>query len=343
MADNYIKIKIRRGNSADWVKEDPLLDLGEIAADLDKHLLKVGNGVSHWSALPYYSLGVVDNLEDGGTDKALSAEQGKELKELIDDKADSSELRTLETTLRELIRDKDIDIIDKMASVRSTTRADAALSANQGRLLWEAIDDIPTSAGQPGQAATIEIGNVATGESGTQAKVENVGTKSAAKLNFTIPRGADGANGVTPTIKAGTVTTLPAGSNAEVSATTSGTTTTFSFKIPKGDTGAGGSGSSVELVNDLEHTDTDKALTANQGKVLGDKIKGMGIFGMGYTVTKFTKTFDKPEEITFEDGVTCTLIWDGSRLNRIVASTGERIFIDYDDYGKIIGRRVERS
>lgn len=51
----------------------------------------------------------------------------------------------------------------------------------------------PGEPGQDGQAATIQVGTVTTGEPGTQAIVENVGTESEAIFNFTIPRGADGS------------------------------------------------------------------------------------------------------------------------------------------------------
>ena len=51
--------------------------------------------------------------------------------------------------------------------------------------------------GADGKAATITIGTVTTGAAGTSAKVENVGTDNAAKLNITIPRGATGAQGAT--------------------------------------------------------------------------------------------------------------------------------------------------
>lgn len=49
--------------------------------------------------------------------------------------------------------------------------------------------------GAPGAAATITIGNVTTGAAGSAATVTNAGTVNAAKLNFTIPRGATGATG----------------------------------------------------------------------------------------------------------------------------------------------------
>jgi hypothetical protein len=49
--------------------------------------------------------------------------------------------------------------------------------------------------GPAGAAATIEIGEVVTGEAGTSAAVQNVGTDTAARLNFTIPRGEKGLVG----------------------------------------------------------------------------------------------------------------------------------------------------
>lgn len=59
--------------------------------------------------------------------------------------------------------------------------------------------------GTDGVAATIEVGTVTTGAPGTQASVTNSGTESAAVLDMTIPRGADGASGVTD-VTAGTPT-----------------------------------------------------------------------------------------------------------------------------------------
>lgn len=57
--------------------------------------------------------------------------------------------------------------------------------------------------GDPGKAATIQVGNVTTGAAGTPASVSNVGTDEAAIFDFAIPRGdkgADGADGITPHI-----------------------------------------------------------------------------------------------------------------------------------------------
>lgn len=51
--------------------------------------------------------------------------------------------------------------------------------------------------GDPGAAATIAVGTVTTGAAGSSASVTNVGTSSAAVLDFAIPRGATGAAGST--------------------------------------------------------------------------------------------------------------------------------------------------
>ncbi len=115
--------------------------------------------------------------------------------------------------------------------------------------------------GADGAAATIQIGEVVTGEAGTNASVENTGTENAAVLKFTIPRGAQGiqgiqgapgqdgadgapgapgANGQDATIAIGTVSTGAAGSEAAVTNTGTPSAAVFNFTIPRGDTGAQG-------------------------------------------------------------------------------------------------------
>lgn len=49
--------------------------------------------------------------------------------------------------------------------------------------------------GDAGTAATITIGTVTTGAAGSSASVTNAGTATAARLNFTIPRGNTGETG----------------------------------------------------------------------------------------------------------------------------------------------------
>ena len=50
-------------------------------------------------------------------------------------------------------------------------------------------------AGPTGAAATVAVGTITTGAPGSSAQVTNVGSSTAAILNFTLPQGATGATG----------------------------------------------------------------------------------------------------------------------------------------------------
>lgn len=91
-----------------------------------------------------------------------------------------------------------------------------------------------------GKSATISVGNVTTGEAGTQASVQNTGTESNAIFDFTIPRGTDGSDGITPNIQIGEVTTLEPGQQATASVTGSKENPLLNLGIPRGQDGSGG-------------------------------------------------------------------------------------------------------
>ena len=46
-------IQFRRADEPEWVEVDPILRLGEPAMSMDVYKLKVGDGVRHWSEIPY--------------------------------------------------------------------------------------------------------------------------------------------------------------------------------------------------------------------------------------------------------------------------------------------------
>ena len=99
--------------------------------------------------------------------------------------------------------------------------------------------------GAPGQAATVQVGQVTTGEPGSNATVTNSGTENAAVLDFSIPRGATGetgATGATPNISVGEVSTLEPGQQATASMTGTAENPVLNLGIPKGETGAPGQG-----------------------------------------------------------------------------------------------------
>ena len=141
---NYVRIKVRRDNTYNWeVAVNPVLELGEIGYDLDKHILKVGNGMSKWTELPAAGYDLVNDLITGGTDAALTAEQGKALKTLVDQKVDNAtltqELNNMKNNILQQVTELNsgITVEDCDWSSQSTVNA---LSANSGRVLKGLID-----------------------------------------------------------------------------------------------------------------------------------------------------------------------------------------------------------
>ncbi len=127
---NFIRVKIRRGSTSDWAASNPVLALGEIALDMDKHRLKVGNGSSRWAELPFCPV-IINDLVTGGVDAALSAEQGKLLKLELDEKAGQDDLDALEQNIQTIISAGGIVAIVNLNSDDTVN----ALSAKQGKIL----------------------------------------------------------------------------------------------------------------------------------------------------------------------------------------------------------------
>ena len=116
-------------------------------------------------------------------------------------------------------------------------------------------------------SATIQVGTVTTGDPGTQASIENVGTENAAVFNFVIPKGDKGDTGAqgepgaqgapgTPgqdgaqgekgdpgqaaTVTVGTVSTGEPGTEASVTNAGDSSAAVFNFVIPRGEQGIQG-------------------------------------------------------------------------------------------------------
>ncbi len=70
-----------------------------------------------------------------------------------------------------------------------------ALLAAQGTPGANGTNGANGAAGATGAAATVAVGSVTTGAPGSAASVQNVGTATAAQLNFVLPQGAAGAAG----------------------------------------------------------------------------------------------------------------------------------------------------
>ena len=57
-------IQIRRDSAADWTSVDPTLANGEIGYETDTEKIKIGDGVTAWTALSYWNTGSATDLND---------------------------------------------------------------------------------------------------------------------------------------------------------------------------------------------------------------------------------------------------------------------------------------
>lgn len=109
------------------------------------------------------------------------------------------------------------------------------------------------AAGGVGPGATIAVGTTSTLAEGESATVTNVGTSTAAILDFGIPKGDTGDTGPSGTIAVGTVNTLGEGESATVANSGTSTAAIFDFGLPRGEKGFPGFGLrytfSTELVS----------------------------------------------------------------------------------------------
>jgi len=51
-----IRIQIRRATAAEWTAFDPVLGIGEMGLEYDTVKIKIGDGATIWSLLPYYAM-----------------------------------------------------------------------------------------------------------------------------------------------------------------------------------------------------------------------------------------------------------------------------------------------
>ena len=129
-------------------------------------------------------------------------------------------------------------------------------NANKPNDYWFEIGQFPMPGpeGKDGESADITVESTTTTLPGSLARVENTGDKTHAKLQFYIPAGQKGDQGITPTVNIGTVSS---GNYANV--TNSGTTTNvvLDFVLPKGESikgDKGDPGDSFKIIGTLDNT-----------------------------------------------------------------------------------------
>ena len=142
-----LRFQIRGDTAEQWQQKNTKLLAREIGYDSTNRRLKIGDGTRQWKDLPFLPPDVIDDLSTGGSDNALSAEQGKVLYEtkadksaltslqttltnLINKKADTTALTTLQTNLTTQINNSKVAVINKIASNNSSSAAFLQSSAS---------------------------------------------------------------------------------------------------------------------------------------------------------------------------------------------------------------------
>ena len=135
---------------------------------------------------------------------------------------------------------------------KSGDTATITITDENGTTTATVSDGQDGAAGAPGQAATIAVDSTSTLPAGSSATVTNVGTSSAARLAFGIPKGDTGAagqDGDAATITVGQVETLQPNQSAYVTNVGTSSAAIFNIGIPKGDKGDAGAGTGDMLAS----------------------------------------------------------------------------------------------
>lgn len=126
-------------------------------------------------------------------------------------------------------------------------------------MLWDLDTHAYVQSDLPIPGLTMQIGDTITGEPGTDALVENVGTPTAPKLQFTIPRGDEGK---AATIEVESTVTGEPGTQASVENVGTAGAAKLRFTIPRGNTGQNGVTPTL-AAGDVETLEPDQPATAS--------------------------------------------------------------------------------
>ena len=137
-------------------------------------------------------------------------------------------------------------------------------------MLWDLDTHAYVQSDLPIPGLTMQIGDTITGAPGTDALVENVGTPTAPKLQFTIPRGDEGK---AATIEVGEVTASDPGSEPQVKNSGTENAAVFDFVLPRGQTGPTGSAATIEVENTVTGEPGTQASVENVGTTGAAKLR----------------------------------------------------------------------
>lgn len=154
-------------------------------------------------------------------------------------------------------------------------------------MIWDLDTHAYVQSDLPIPGLTMQIGDTITGEPGTDALVENVGTPTAPKLQFTIPRGDEGK---AATIEVGEVTASDPGSEPQVKNSGTENAAVFDFVLPRGQTGPTGPAATIEVESTVTGEPGTQASVENVGTTGAAKLR-----------------FTIPRGNTGQNGVTPTL------------------------------------
>ena len=285
MATNTIFL-VRGDTAANWEAKNTILKNREVAYDKTAGRLKVGDGTTAWKSLPYVKPDVINDLSTGGSDKALSAEMAKELKRLIDTKADITTVNNLEINLTQLINNSKVTVINEIKSTNKTTDA---LSAYQGYELQQAI-------GKKADSTTINNLKTELTQLINNSKVTIINnllsTNTTAALSayqgYVLRLSIDKKADITTVNNLKTeLTNLINNSEVTVINNLTSTSTTAALSANQGKVLKGLIDSSkVSIINNLTNTSTTAALSAAMGKKLDDeKLAKSALISESWTFT----------------------------------------------------------
>jgi len=144
-----------------------------------------------------------------------------------------------------------------------TFLSSSGVLANNDQVVLIIVNSAP-----PGEAATVDVGTVTQVPYPGPISVTNVGTTSAALLDFVLcsgPDGSPGADGAAATISVGTVTALPAGSTPTFVNSGTSSAAVFNVGLPVGATGAGGAAATLTIGSTTTLPPGSSATASNAG------------------------------------------------------------------------------